>query len=413
MSFAGTLRRSATDEELSRRVAGGDRDAFDELHDRYRAPLVRYCRSLLGDPHEAHDAVQEAMLKALTALEHADEPPRAPKAWLFRIAHNEAITLVRRRRPSAPEAELELLCVAGPEADAARLGLQAAEDGRETSCSTIRRQISDGDGRRLRRRGLRAHVRSCRGCAEFETALHRCRDDFALVGPGWYTAAAAVAAGFAGLVLTKKTATGWSVAKTTAVLATVATLGTTTVVGRSALPLVGEAHHEQVQTATSRPTPLQSVRPRSSARLVPGTDWAAFRVRTIVGRAPVKERGTSKRAVTAAVTTTTSKSATRTATLRRISKKSVRTTAPTPATTTVAQTSAPATPAPSPGATALAAAIKTQQERVKAEVTKAVTRVQTSVKAQIEQATSQLQGAAQVLQALEERAATRHNQTSP
>ena len=49
----------------------------------------------------------------------------------------------------------------------ARSALFSCREGREMECHDVRRMLSDGDGRVLRGRGIRAHLRSCPDCARF------------------------------------------------------------------------------------------------------------------------------------------------------------------------------------------------------------------------------------------------------
>src|SRR6266852_30283 len=86
------------DERLAHLVGEGEQDAFAVLDARYRQALYRYCRSVVRSDVDAQDAVQSTLLAALSALQRGmrDAPLRP---WLFRIAHNEAVSLLRRRRP--------------------------------------------------------------------------------------------------------------------------------------------------------------------------------------------------------------------------------------------------------------------------------------------------------------------------
>ena len=64
--------------------------------DRLRPTLHRYCARMVGSVLDGEDIVQEAMLRALeSAL--PDRPIDNPDGWLFRIAHNLALDLLRRR----------------------------------------------------------------------------------------------------------------------------------------------------------------------------------------------------------------------------------------------------------------------------------------------------------------------------
>lgn len=61
-----------------------------------RPELHRYCARLMGSVIEGEDVVQDALVRALVALQDMDEtPPLRP--WLFRIAHNRALDLLRSR----------------------------------------------------------------------------------------------------------------------------------------------------------------------------------------------------------------------------------------------------------------------------------------------------------------------------
>jgi RNA polymerase sigma factor (sigma-70 family) len=79
-----------------------------------RPELHRYCARLMGSVIEGEDVVQDTFARAFVALDQLQEAPSI-RAWLFRIAHNRALDLIRSRaiRAAAPiEAALE---VADPE----------------------------------------------------------------------------------------------------------------------------------------------------------------------------------------------------------------------------------------------------------------------------------------------------------
>src|SRR5258708_1305423 len=104
-----------------RRAAGGDREAFAAIFRRHQQDLYRYCRAIPGDPDDAQDALQNTMVKALQALP-GERREIALKPWLYRIAHNEAIELRRRARPTEPLADVALPPTAGLEQIAAERG---------------------------------------------------------------------------------------------------------------------------------------------------------------------------------------------------------------------------------------------------------------------------------------------------
>jgi len=73
------------------------------LADALRPELHRYCARLMGSVIEGEDVVQDTFARALVAVDELEET--APlRAWLFRIAHNRALDLLRSRaiRPAVP-----------------------------------------------------------------------------------------------------------------------------------------------------------------------------------------------------------------------------------------------------------------------------------------------------------------------
>ena len=96
--------RLLSDQRLARLAKRGDRRAFSAIYQRYHQDLYRYCQAILGDPQEAQDALQDTMVKVLAALPGETREIRL-RPWLYRIAHNEAIEIARRRRPTEPIAD--------------------------------------------------------------------------------------------------------------------------------------------------------------------------------------------------------------------------------------------------------------------------------------------------------------------
>jgi len=234
--------RLASDSALARAAANGAEGAFDEIFARYQPALVRHCRAILLDPDEAQDAAQNALTSALRALRRGTSDPVSLKAWLYRIAHNEAVAIAKRRsaqqagRASDGEAALERIAVDGPADDDTRrrladlvsdlrqlpdrqrnalllrelsglgydeiagvLGTSAGASrqtvfeartalldigaGREESCERVRRLLSDGDGRMRRGRRVRAHVRTCAACTDFVAQIDGRSHDLHILFP--------------------------------------------------------------------------------------------------------------------------------------------------------------------------------------------------------------------------------------
>jgi RNA polymerase sigma-70 factor (ECF subfamily) len=93
-----------------------DETAYAELVERHRAELWAHCRRMLGSADDAEDALQEALLRAWRSLPQF-EGRGSVRWWLYRIATNSALDVIRRRRQVVPTDE-EPADVA-PEADPA------------------------------------------------------------------------------------------------------------------------------------------------------------------------------------------------------------------------------------------------------------------------------------------------------
>ncbi len=99
--------REVEDRDLIVKARRGDVDAYNLLVSRWEKWVYNYLLKLVGDREDALDLSQDTFLKAYQNLGRLDDPARfAP--WLFRIAHNEAFSLLRRPKPdSAPPPEFE------------------------------------------------------------------------------------------------------------------------------------------------------------------------------------------------------------------------------------------------------------------------------------------------------------------
>jgi RNA polymerase sigma factor (sigma-70 family) len=224
------------DERLARLVAAGSERAFALIYERYHQQLYRYCRSIAHTDADAQDALQSTLAGALAALQRGQR--NAPlRPWLFRIAHNETISLLRRQRPTTELSESEQPAAASTEERAeararlaqlvadlrelperqrgalvmrelsglsheqiaialattsgaakqaifdARQALADFSEGRAMACEDVRRAISNGDRRVLRARRVRAHLRGCEGCAAFAAAIPARRGELRILAP--------------------------------------------------------------------------------------------------------------------------------------------------------------------------------------------------------------------------------------
>jgi RNA polymerase sigma factor (sigma-70 family) len=88
-----SLLRLQDDKRLVALAREGHDPAFAAIVDRYGPQLERYCARLLG-PGRAEDAVQQAFVNAHAAMRTSDQE-LALKPWLYRIAHNAALNILR------------------------------------------------------------------------------------------------------------------------------------------------------------------------------------------------------------------------------------------------------------------------------------------------------------------------------
>ncbi len=222
--------------ELSSSVPRKRRRAFERIYKRHHQELYRYCFSILRSREDAEDALQATMAAALRSLP-GEKREIALRPWLFRVAHNESISLLRTRRPTAelqpdsgpaaPSAESQHderdrlrqlvddlsslperqsaaivmrelsglsyeeigLALSSSEAAArqavyeGRVALRTLEEGREMECESVRQALSDHDGRSLRARKLKAHLEDCDGCRGFAASIEQRRADLAMLCP--------------------------------------------------------------------------------------------------------------------------------------------------------------------------------------------------------------------------------------
>ena len=106
--------------ELIAQAQGGDRHAFGELVRRHREGVINVVYRMCGDGNLAEDAAQEAFIRAWQHL--PNYRPRAPfRNWVYRIATNVALDVLRRQRETVDVDLLPLSGTApGPEASVER-----------------------------------------------------------------------------------------------------------------------------------------------------------------------------------------------------------------------------------------------------------------------------------------------------
>ena len=92
--------REVEDRDLIAKAKRGDVEAYNLLVSRWERRIYSYLVRLVNHREDAMDLSQDVFLKAYQNLSKLDDPSRF-SAWLFRIAHNEAFSLLRRRRPES------------------------------------------------------------------------------------------------------------------------------------------------------------------------------------------------------------------------------------------------------------------------------------------------------------------------
>jgi RNA polymerase sigma factor (sigma-70 family) len=233
-TIPATRRRS--DEQLARAAGRGDARAFEALYERHHSALLSFSRHMLARPDEAEDVVQHAFAAADRAF-RAGRVPRSVRAWLFTVARNRCVSLLRARREQAslPDAGVPstenlaadverrddlrrlladlralpddqraalLLAELGELSHAevaevigvrpgkvralvfqARETLLAAASARAIPCRSIREELAVASGAELRRRHLRHHLAGCSGCREYAASVKAQRASLAVLLP--------------------------------------------------------------------------------------------------------------------------------------------------------------------------------------------------------------------------------------
>jgi RNA polymerase sigma factor (sigma-70 family) len=225
----------AGDDKLVEHIRLGNDAAFQVAFERHGAAILAFCRHMLGSREEAEDVVQHTFAAAFRDLQRDGERPLALKPWLYSIARNRCVSVLRSRRERPTEQperltaglaeEVErreelrdLLCdlrelpedqraalllseagglshgdiatVLGCEAARvkalvfrARSGLIERRAARETPCVEIREQLANLRGGSLRRGQLRHHLRHCAGCRAYREQVKQQRQMLAAVLP--------------------------------------------------------------------------------------------------------------------------------------------------------------------------------------------------------------------------------------
>src|ERR1700678_2818390 len=95
------------DSEIVAAIVAGDLDGRAEAYDKYASPLFTYCRSLLREPADAADAVQDTFVIAASKLAGLRDQSRL-RPWLYAVARNECRRRLRESTSEAPAARDEV-----------------------------------------------------------------------------------------------------------------------------------------------------------------------------------------------------------------------------------------------------------------------------------------------------------------
>jgi len=94
----GTCMAKASDQELIEASRSGDTEAFGVLVRRYQKRIYRLAVHMLHDETEAEDVTQETFVRAYQGLDRFQGHSQ-PYTWLYRIAVNLSLNIIRARKP--------------------------------------------------------------------------------------------------------------------------------------------------------------------------------------------------------------------------------------------------------------------------------------------------------------------------
>ena len=100
------IEENARDESFVDQLIAGERQAFSKLVEQTSTRIYSLGLRMLGNEQDAEDLLQETYLKALKALPNF-EKRSSINTWLFRIAANEALMLLRKRKTGANTIDID------------------------------------------------------------------------------------------------------------------------------------------------------------------------------------------------------------------------------------------------------------------------------------------------------------------
>ena len=85
------------DADLVRRLQNGDQGAFERLFEKHRRGMLAYSEKLVGERSLAEDIVQDCFVEFVEKIEGINAE-RGASGWLYRVARNRSIDILRRRK---------------------------------------------------------------------------------------------------------------------------------------------------------------------------------------------------------------------------------------------------------------------------------------------------------------------------
>jgi len=86
------------EESLVRRAQKQDQEAFAQIYEEYFDKIYRYITLKIGDAVEAEDLTQQVFLNSLRSISSFRWKGRPFSAWLYRIAHNQVVDYLRKKK---------------------------------------------------------------------------------------------------------------------------------------------------------------------------------------------------------------------------------------------------------------------------------------------------------------------------
>jgi RNA polymerase sigma-70 factor (ECF subfamily) len=128
-----------TDQEVVARAREAREAAFRELIGRYERPVFSLIYRLVRDRERAEDLSQETFIKVLNALDRYD-PSYKFSSWIFKIAHNTALDLLRKKEPDTLSLEGSPHASTAAEAEASTVAV--ASDAPSPEDYTAQKELS-------------------------------------------------------------------------------------------------------------------------------------------------------------------------------------------------------------------------------------------------------------------------------